>query len=144
MKVYRDNCCFNRPFDDQSQLRIKLESEAKLRIQDEIRAGRLQLIWSYILELENDNNPYDERKMQINEWKKHAIIDIQETPEIIDVANSFIHHRVRKVDALHIACAINSKCDYFLTTDDKVLKKNNLIEEISIIDPFGFVKEIDL
>ena len=28
MKIYLDNCCFNRPFDDQTQLRIKLESEA--------------------------------------------------------------------------------------------------------------------
>jgi hypothetical protein len=57
MKIYLDNCCFNRPFDDQSQLRIKLESEAKLKIQDDIRAQRIQLVWSYILDLENDNNP---------------------------------------------------------------------------------------
>jgi hypothetical protein len=49
MKLYMDNCCFNRPFDDQSQLRIRLESEAKLKIQEEIRAGNFQLAWSYIL-----------------------------------------------------------------------------------------------
>ncbi len=36
MIIYLDNCCFNRPFDDQSQLRIKLETEAKIRIQDDI------------------------------------------------------------------------------------------------------------
>ncbi len=67
MIIYLDNCCFNRPFDYQSQLRIKLETEAKLKIQDEIRAGRFQLAWSYILDLENVNNPYNERKRQINE-----------------------------------------------------------------------------
>ena len=39
MKIYLDNCCFNRPFDDQSQLRIRLESEAKLKIQEDIRSG---------------------------------------------------------------------------------------------------------
>ena len=44
---------FNRPFDDQGQLRIRLESEAKLYIQDQIILGNLQLIWSYILEFEN-------------------------------------------------------------------------------------------
>ena len=25
MRIYLDNCCFNRPFDDQSQIKIKLE-----------------------------------------------------------------------------------------------------------------------
>jgi len=39
MKVYLDNCCFNRPYDDQSHLRIRLEAEAKLKIQEEIRNG---------------------------------------------------------------------------------------------------------
>lgn len=36
MKIYLENCCFNRPFDDQNQLKIKLEAEAKLHIQAEI------------------------------------------------------------------------------------------------------------
>ena len=29
-RVYLDNCCYNRPYDDQSQVRISLESQAKL------------------------------------------------------------------------------------------------------------------
>ena len=33
MRVYLDNCCYSRPFDDQSQLRVRLEIEAKLEIQ---------------------------------------------------------------------------------------------------------------
>ena len=37
MRIYLDVCSFNRPFDDQSQLRIRLEAEAKLKIQDEVR-----------------------------------------------------------------------------------------------------------
>ncbi len=48
------------------------------------------------------------------------------------------------MDSLHIACAIYSQCDYFLTTDDKVLKKSDIIEEINIVDPFGFIKEVSL
>lgn len=39
MRVYLDNCCYNRPFDEQSQAAIKLESEAKLLIQALMRAG---------------------------------------------------------------------------------------------------------
>lgn len=143
MRIYLDNCCFNRPFDDQSQLRIKLESEAKLKIQYEIRAGKFQLAWSYILDLENDNNPYYERKRQINEWKVYSIIDVQENTEILAKANALKDIGMCKKDALHVACAIFSKCDYFLTTDDKVLKKDYLVEEINIADPFLFIKETE-
>lgn len=141
MKIYMDNCCFNRPFDDQSQLRIKLESEAKLKIQDDIRAGRIQLVWSYILDVENDNNPFDERRNQINEWRKYSTLDVQARTEIVEKANDLTNTGFRKLDALHIACAIFSQCEYFITTDDKVLKKNNLVGELKIVDPFLFIKE---
>ncbi len=131
-------------FDDQSQLRIKLESEAKLKIQEEIRAGRLQLVWSYIIDYENSKNPFAERKKQIVVWKKYAIVDIQENTEIIEKANSLSRKGMRKMDSLHIACAIYSQCDYFLTTDDKILTKSDIIEEVNIVDPFGFIKEVSL
>jgi hypothetical protein len=36
IKMYLDNCCFNRPYDDQQQIRIKLETKAKLHIQQQI------------------------------------------------------------------------------------------------------------
>ncbi len=54
MRVYLDNCAFNRPFDDQSQIRIRLESEAKLYIQEKIEKKEIELVWSYILDIEND------------------------------------------------------------------------------------------
>ena len=44
VRVYLDNCCFNRPFDDQKQTRIRLEAEAKLCIQEQIRGGTLQFV----------------------------------------------------------------------------------------------------
>ncbi len=87
MKIYLDNCCFNRPFDDQSQLRIKLETEAKLSIQEEIRAGNLELAWSYILDYENSKNPYEDRKELMKGWKKYAVTDIQENAEILKKAD---------------------------------------------------------
>ena len=34
VKIYLDNCCYNRPYDDQNQLKIELETKAKLYIQD--------------------------------------------------------------------------------------------------------------
>ena len=39
MRVYLDVCCLNRPFDDQSQDRIKLETDAVLSILDNCQTG---------------------------------------------------------------------------------------------------------
>ena len=52
-RLYLDNCCFNRPYDNQEQLKIYLETQAKLAIQEQIITGKYELIWSYILEYEN-------------------------------------------------------------------------------------------
>ena len=121
---------------------IRLESEAKLRIQEEIQKGHVELIWSYILDYENNRNPYQERKDRINGWKKYAIVDIQESHELIEMANSLNEKGFPKIDSLHMACAIISKCEYFLTTDDKVLKLSRAVDEIKINDPIGFIKEV--
>ena len=82
MRIYIDNCCFNRPFDDQSQIRIRLESEAKLRIQDDIIEGKFEFVWSYILEAENKANPFEERTNAIADWKKQSIAKIKENKTI--------------------------------------------------------------
>ena len=90
MRIYLDNCAFNRPFDDQSQIRIRLESEAKLYIQDKIGQQEIELVWSYILDLENEQNPFEERKRAIEKWKSVAVLDIEETQELLAAANSLI------------------------------------------------------
>lgn len=140
MKIYLDNCMFNRPFDEQSHIRIRLETEAKLAIQEEIRRGTYQLIWSYILDYENSKNPFQERKEQIIKWKKYAVTDVEETQEIINTANLLNAKGLQKMDSLHIACANFAKADYFLTTDDKVIKRKNVIADVIIADPIDFIK----
>ena len=53
MRIYLDNCCFNRPYDDQSQFKITMETRAKLHIQREIMNGKYELVCSSMLEYEN-------------------------------------------------------------------------------------------
>lgn len=66
-RVYLDNCCFNRPFDDQSHVKIRLEAEAKLEVQARILSEECELAWSYILDFENMANLYDERRETIQD-----------------------------------------------------------------------------
>ncbi|MDR2732709.1 MAG: hypothetical protein LBB36_05770 [Fibromonadaceae bacterium] len=47
MKIYLDNCCYNRPFDDQRQIRVSLETQAKLHIQEQIKNEKIELAYGY-------------------------------------------------------------------------------------------------
>ena len=46
MRIYLDNCCYNRPYDDQSQLLVSMEAQAKMMIQSMVKAGELELATS--------------------------------------------------------------------------------------------------
>jgi len=142
MRIYLDNCCFNRPFDDQTHFRIRIEAEAKLYVQDLVREGRLELAWSYMLDHENDANPFKERRESIESWKQLATRDVAQVPEVINLANGYVDIGVKPADSLHIACAIVADCEAFLTTDGQVLGKRNKVNEITIVDPPAFVREM--
>ncbi len=140
--LYLDNCMYNRPFDDQSNLKILLEAEAKLRIQEKIRSGVYQLVWSYILDYENTKNPFHERREQIAKWKRYAYTDITVEAGIITLAKPLNQHGLKKFDALHVACAIQAGADYFLTTDNGILGKKKHINNIEVKDPIDFIREV--
>jgi len=143
MKVYLDNCMFNRPFDNQANLRIRLETEAKLHIQERIKLGDLKLIWSYILDFENSQNPFAERKQTISKWRKLSTYDIEETPELLINAGFFVAAGIKAKDALHVACAIEGHADYFLSTDDKLLKRLATLNRIIAMNPTDFIKVLE-
>jgi hypothetical protein len=90
MRLYLDNCCFNRPFDDQSTLTIRLETEAELHIQAAIRTGQYSLGWSYVLDYENAANPLTERRSEIQKWGTLADAFAVETPAILATMNEMI------------------------------------------------------
>ncbi len=42
MLIYLDNCCFNRPFDDQKQIRIHIETEALIDLANKLNANGIK------------------------------------------------------------------------------------------------------
>ncbi|MFZ1492823.1 MAG: PIN domain-containing protein [Candidatus Competibacter denitrificans] len=142
-RIYLDNCAFNRPFDDQRQIRIRLESEAKLYIQEKIRQQKIELVWSYILDFENEQNPFIERKRAIEKWKNFAALDVEESHNLLMMASALIKEGIRPKDALHVASALEGKASYFLTTDDKIIKKLSNSTQIKVINPINMVEMID-
>jgi len=139
MILYMDLCCFNRPFDDQLQQKIYLETEAKLFIQKKIKDGEYKLIWSYILEYENSVNPDEETRNSIQKWEGVAIRTIVENQTVTSMASDLNKSGFGIKDALHIACAINAQARYFITVDRGILKKREIIKDLSIINPLEFI-----
>lgn len=76
-------------------------------IQSDVLNGRFELVWSYILEYENSENPYHDRKDAIQRWRSAAKIDCDANDEIVDLAGRIEKIGVKPKDALHIACALS-------------------------------------
>ena len=141
LKIYLDNCSYNRPFDDQSQMKIRLETEAKLYIQSGIRTKKYSMVWSYMLDIENSVSPYDEKRNTVALWKEVAVEHCLPSDDILLTGQKIMEHGIKPKDALHISCAIRSECDYFITTDRGVLNKN--IANIKIRNPIDFIRETE-
>jgi hypothetical protein len=142
-RVYLDNCVFNRPFDDQAGERVRNETVAVLRILDEIRSGTLGLVWSFVNESENLENPFLANMWAISKWKDVAEIEITESPKLLGLAKELMDIGIGAGDALHLASAVEANADFFLTTDDKILRKLTDFEGVIVLDPIRMVAKID-
>ena len=140
-RIYLDNCAYNRPFDDKDQLIIRMEAEAKLEIQEDIRKGTYELIWSYMNEYENNDNPYIDKKEAISVWKKIATHICLPDEIILEKGKQIQTINISPKDSLNLACAIESGCRFFITTDNALLKKAALLSEIDIINPIDFIRK---
>ena len=125
MRIYLDCCCYNRPFDDQSQDIIALESNAILSIinkcytdEDYIILGSdiLDEEFSYIIDIV--------KKQKVLNLYKIATFKIELNNSIQTRANEFSSLGIGSFDALHLASAEYAKADIFLTTDKKLISKS--------------------
>jgi predicted nucleic acid-binding protein len=144
MKIYLDNCCYNRPYDDQQQMRIYLETQAKLYIQQLIIEKKLNLVCSFILRYENSENPNISNRDSIAQFFVNAseYVGNENIDDIRKMADDFMKQGIKMKDAAHLACAIKAGCDYFLTTDDKLMKRYNG-KAIKIRTPLTFLEDME-
>ena len=124
-KIYLDSCCVSRPYDDQTQNRIKSETAAILQIISRFWNREWQSITSKTLQFEIN---------QISDLTKRSFVKSLFTsiPQTIFVSVGASETSrgkqlealgFKEYDALHIACAETGKADVFLTTDDAVIRR---------------------
>ena len=137
-------CCYNRPYDDQSQLKIALETQAKLFIQQLIQEAKVDLVSSYTLDYECSNIPVISRKDTIIKFINNYscyYVGFEHDEIIADKAALIMKSGVKEKDAFHIASAIFARCEYFISTDLRLLKyKTN---EIKLLTPIEFIMELE-
>ncbi len=145
MKVYLDNCVLNRPFDDQSQERIRLETEAIMLIL--FRLERKEWIWlgSQALEIEIEKTPDSGKRSRLKRIVEHIHESVQIGQKEIERGRELEKTGFIGFDALHIACAESGKADVFLTTDDQLLKlakQHANVLGVRVENPLDWAKEV--
>lgn len=138
MKIYFDVCCLNRPFDNHTQDKIRLESEAILAILDHCQHGKHIFISSEVVnfEISKISDPI----------KKQKVILLSSISNTCIIADNNLEKRAMKLeglnfsgfDALHIASAEKGKANILLTTDDNLLRKalqNKSILKVRVENP---------
>lgn len=144
MRVYLDNCCYNRLFDDRTNIKNYLEREAVLIVMQKAFDNELEIIGSDILEIEMSKIRNEEKKNDV-EGVYHALISdsVKATSELRQRAVQIRNiSNLRNFDSLHFASA-ECGADVLLTTDIKFLKARQRIEsKIAIKNPVEFVMEV--
>jgi predicted nucleic acid-binding protein len=123
MKVYLDVCCWNRPFDDQSQNRVRLEAEAVLGILEMVQTHGLEVVGSDIIDDELSQMPHAERREKVELLLALALSRVTLTQAIARRATELQNWNFTPLDALHLASAESVSVDFFLTTDDDLIRK---------------------
>jgi predicted nucleic acid-binding protein len=151
--VYLDLNVYSRPFDDQTQEKIRRETEAINIIWGEVRKGSLLLMSSDILFLEVKQILSESKRAKVISYIKLCESHITQNESIEQIAQAVTENcNIRARDALHLASAVFGEADYCLTCDSRVARKttNRCVKRIarkfnkpyvSVMNPVQFVEK---
>jgi predicted nucleic acid-binding protein len=141
MRLFLDTCSLNRPWDDQTQVRIHLEAESVLHVIDQARQGTVKLVSSdYLLE-EIAANPDPIRHEAVLHLLTHARFHVVQKTALEERAEKLAAWSLHDYDALHIAAAEAATCDFLLTTDDKFIRRAARAGDairVKVLNPFDY------
>lgn len=121
--IYLDVCALCRPFDDQNQIRIRLETEAVMLILSYVRSGKLTMVVSFAHAAEiaaiSDVNEREYLQALLQEIGADRIFDLAQTRQR---AEQLTAEGMGPADAAHLAFAEYVGAD-FVTCDDRLLRQ---------------------
>ncbi|MBK5938298.1 PIN domain-containing protein [Halochromatium roseum] len=144
MRIYLDSCSLQRPLDDQTQPRIRVETEAVLAILAAVQAGEIVLLNSEALEYEMGRIPSEQRRNEVEAILCLAQERVELTGQAESLAEVLESVGIRPMDAVHLAVASTTKVDYFATCDDQLLRKAKAVSglECEVVSVLALVSEV--
>ena len=144
LKLYLDNCCYNRPFDDLEQEKINLEANAIENIFRKHINKEVEIYKSMAIDFEISKIKPDNKRRQVEDlYDAVELIEIDYSEEIKQIAIELRQYNIKDMDSLHLAFATSNDIDYFITTDRLLInasKRSNL--KIKVINPIEFIMEV--
>ncbi|RJQ52014.1 MAG: PIN domain-containing protein [Nitrospiraceae bacterium] len=142
--IYLDYNCFQRGFDDPQQVKIQLEALACEEVFKKAEVKTVRLVWSFMHEDENLLCPFLDRKLEVARLSALCKVRIGPNKEIYDIAKGFQQRsKLSAKDAIHLACAYSTKSSFFLTCDEKLIKRAGKLNlEIEIMNPVDYIREV--
>jgi len=145
MKIYLDNCCYNRPFDEQTQIKIHLEGESILAIINKCKHNNDEIIGSVALEFEIEKIANIEKREKVKYLYEQTITTkIDYTADVLKRVQELSEQtNIRTLDRFHLALAESSKADVLFTTDNKFEKASLKLDlKVKVINPIKYLFEI--
>lgn len=129
-KIYLDTCCLSRPFNDQTQARIRRETAAIQTLLKYCFAGQWLWITSDVLifEVNNTSNQIQRDYMRAQLNRSHQNVSIGATENLRGEELEALGFKW--FDALHLACAESGNADVLFTTDDRLLRRTNRVSAL--------------
>jgi len=95
------------------------------------------LVSSEVLIFENSRNPFEEKRIFVSSVLGYAKIVQTLNQSILNHAQHLESaNGISGCDALHLACAEKLKCHYFITCDDRIIRKYQGV--VKAINPIQF------
>jgi hypothetical protein len=123
MLVYLDTCAIQRPLDDLTQLRVRVEADALLAIIAAAEAEQIQLISSDVLRFETANNPIPSRRDFGHSVLAIATVDVSSTTAVSERARQYEQLGIKPLDAVHLSSSVEAGAEFFCTVDDTLRQK---------------------
>jgi predicted nucleic acid-binding protein len=144
--MYLDMCCLKRPFDDQRQPRIQMESLAVASILDRAERGSVQLVRSPAHDLENGRNPREDRRLAAVLWLDAATAAVALDETVEKRASVLRDLGFSTIDALHVAFAERAAASCLVTTDDRLIaaaRRHRTALHVDVRNPIEVVPDLE-
>ena len=142
MKIYLDVSCLNRPFDDQTPARIRLESAAVMAILIRIDTGDWELVSSRMAEIEIAAISDETRRRRLLLLLPERRMNLGRP--VFDRARWLVDHGLHAADAVHVAAAEAMRASVFLTCDDRLLRQCTRVSDelhVAVANPLRWLQE---